>query len=223
MPTETETKPVVYQGMLHIDEPVYVWTPGGEERSPGWMALGKSPASRTLPQSIAELGAGNPKQKPLTSGEWMQARLYLQRAVHELEEDMTTGAYERTSTLVDYDHGLVIQIPEADADGNLVTDEKGIIRGRHTWEMALPKKSFYINQAPKDLAKFFNTIHGMDDAAGQLPDYAYFGIDDNPTGVRNLLRGRWRCADRGDRACPRRWRLEAFPLGRVCGFPRSLG
>ena len=200
MPADTkETATKAYKGLVSLEKPVHVWTPDGGYNAPRHIAEAKSPASMDLPETIIYMKSQSPKQRPLTSGEWHQVREALNTANPEIEENMITGAYERTSTLVDFDHGLVIQIPDADEEGNLIADEKGIIKGRHTWEMALPSKAGYVGQMPDDMAKFFNTIYGMEDAASQLPDYAYFFIDENPKGARNLLRGGWSYGDREDR------------------------
>jgi len=179
---------------MELEKPVHIWTPDGGYNAPKLIAEAKTPVSMDLPQTITYMKKQSQKHRPLTSGEWHQVRKALKEARPEIEENMITGAYERTSTLVDYEHSLVIQIPDADAEDNLITDGKGIIKGRHTWEMALPKSSGYIKQMPNELVRFFNTIYGMEDAAKQLPDNAFFFIDENPAGTRNLLRGDWSCA-----------------------------
>ncbi len=189
-----------YKDFVSLEKPVRIWTPDGGYNAPKLIAEAKTPTKMDMPETISFLRGQNPKQRQLTSGEWHQIREYLKAAKPDIEDNMITGAYERTSTLVDFDHGLVIQIPDIDTGNHLVRDGNGIIKGRHEWEMALPKKSGYIGQMPKDSAKFFNTAYGMDEAAKQLPDYAYFLIDDNPTGTRNLLRGLW---SSGRRECRR--------------------
>lgn len=187
-----------YRGLVKLDEQIPVWTPDGTTYAPGWIAAEKSPASRTLPQTMSELGASTPKQMPCTSGEWMQARLHLQNKHPEIEKGMTTGAYEKTATILDYVHGkpsqgggwfdgLVIQIPLLEG-GELAVDEKGIIKG-HVYEMALPIKSDYAKNLPKECDVFLNTIHGMESAREQFPE-AYVYLEPG-LGIINLLRGRW--------------------------------
>jgi hypothetical protein len=219
MTTETATR--TYKGFVSLEKPVHIWTLDGGYNAPRLIAKAKTPTGMNMPQTIVFLKGQRPRQRMLTSGEWHQVRGMLEATNPDVEDNMTTGYYERSSTLVDYDHGCVIQIPELDAEGNLVMDGQHI-KGRHVWEMALPKKSDDVKNMSADLAKFFNTIYGMEDAAKQLPDDAHFFIDENPSGVRNLLCGYYRYNYRETRrfdihGCwwPSHWRWNVASRGAV--------
>jgi len=208
MPTETAAKPLVYQGMLHLEKPLYVWTPDGGYEMPRWIAVEKSSASRTLFQTMQEMQAACPKQRPLTSGEWSVAREHVQAAHPEIEKGMITGLYEKTATILDYIHGsrgqsgdwfdgLIIQIPESNGK-EPVTDEKGIIKARDVWHAALPLKPDYAKSLPSDCDTFLNIIHGAEGARKKLPGYAYVNVFPEG-GLNNLVRGRWLYGGRGRR------------------------
>ena len=196
-----DTPTSTYEGFVILERPVHVWTTDGYYIAPRQIDTKKTSSKTTLPQIIAEARNKKPRQRPLTAGEWYMIREMLEQTEPGIEESMITAPYERTSTILDYIHGrgrrkyskkgyydgLLIQIPEADDEGNLIKDEKGILKARHIWEMALPIKSDYVKNMPPELDTFLNTIYGMDDARNKLPDYAHVSIKYD--GLRNLVRG----------------------------------
>ncbi len=197
-----------YKNLLTTQQPVEVWIPNGSYTAPRRIDTNKMPVNTTLPEVILEAGGRNPRQRILTSGEWHRIRENLQRTNAKVEEGMITGPYERTSTILDYTHGrkgdgdyfcgLLIQIPEVVDDGNFAEDEKGILKARYIWEMALPIKSDHVKNMPPELDPFLDTIYGMKEARKILPDYAYFYME-KPEGLISLLRGDWAWPDRGRR------------------------
>ena len=185
-----------YKGLFTLETPVEIWTPDGHYKASRQIDTKKTPVGTILPQVTIEARKMQPSQRPMTSGEWYRIREYLRNKNPDMEENMITGAYERTSTISDYVHGkkkkayfdgLLIQIPVSDDEGNLVTDERGILEARHVWEMALPVKSDYAKNMPPELVVFLNTIYGMEDARKRLPDCAYIYVV--PQGLKNLFRG----------------------------------
>ncbi len=207
MPTK-ESQQREYKHLLQIGEPMEIWTPDGCYKAPGHIDKNKMPDSLTLPQVIIEAAKRNPRQRIMTSGEWYQIREKLQETTPDVEKIMVSGSYERTSTILDFDHGkknkkdkyfdgLLIQIPKVDDEGNLSVDEKGILKARHLWEMALPLKSDHVNNMPPELDMFIDTIYGMKGVRKELPNYAYISI--TPEGLRNLLRGDWSWPDHESR------------------------
>jgi hypothetical protein len=176
------------QGLVRIMQRE-IWTPEGPYRSPAFIAAEKSSVCQALPDVMAEARSRDSEQRLLTSGEWHQIRVYSHEQSPHLEESMITGCYEMTSTLLDFEHDLIIQLPVLDNAGELVIDKKGIIQGRHIWKMALPRIAGYVNHMPDHFDTFFNTIYGMEDSMRRLPMYTYLDIEENPRGIRTLLRG----------------------------------
>jgi hypothetical protein len=190
----TGSKPAEnYPRLIRIDADIHIWTPGGEYTAPNLIAMDKVPIEDNYGQTANFLRRQTPSQYPLTSGEWNMTRICAQRANTELEHDMITGPLEKTSTFVDYKNGLVIQVPIIDEEGRIVTDEKGIIKGRDMWPMALPREGGLVEKLVvenPDLAEFFDTIYGMKDVA-RYPSSPLLYMDEPPFGVISILRGNW--------------------------------
>jgi len=185
--------------LADLGEPLHIWAPKGGYDIRLFIDIGNMPVNTTYTDIVLQVRAREPDQRPLTSGEWGVARERLQEADPKLEKSMITGAYERTATILVYSHGtrsekwhdgLLIQLPEVDEEGNFVRDPStGILKARDISEMALPIDSGYIGNFSKELATFFDTIHGKEGAMQKLPDYAYFHAI--PEGERNIVRGGW--------------------------------
>ncbi len=207
MSTAIDPQRELYTRVVQLPKPLEIWTPDGSYRGPTIIDRSKMPTNQTLFQTTKEAKESRyPLTEVFTSGEWFQILLALETMHSPVAGDMVTGPYERTSTLLDYEHGtrrdkwhdgLVIQLPEFDGRGNFVPDEKGIPKGRHIWEMALPIESICIENMPPELDEFLNTIYGMENARKQLPGEAYFYA--KPLEIRNLLRGYWDWPSRGSR------------------------
>ncbi len=204
------------QKFVYFKDPIDVWTPRGYRKSPRYLCVDKMP-EKSLQKHIDLAKAMNPKQRIITSGEWHQMDWIMQRTNPDLEEDMVTSPYERTSTILDYVHGkriekksglayfdgLLMQNPETDDKASFIFDEKRIMKAKDTWEMALP----LIGNNPTNMHRVFNrfidTIYGMKRARNRLwPDTSYIYLPDNPREFINIIRGNfgWRNLDMA-RAC----------------------
>ncbi len=225
MNVATDTRKELYTDVVQLERPPEIWTPDGVYKGPTIIDRRKMPVSQTLFQTTREAASRYPAMAPLTSGEWFQTLLALERLAEELEneeetqaeaaayratvEDMKTGFYERTSTLlhypetglsVEWHNGFFIELPEFDeGTGELIPDEKGVPKGRRIREMALPIQSGYVKGMPAELMPFANAIYGMNEASKQLPVYSFFNSLGKPKGTVNLLRGLWRWRRRENR------------------------
>jgi hypothetical protein len=211
MPAAQPAQQRKYKSLAEIP-PVEIWTPDFTYTAPRYIDREEMPVNLTYPQIVLEARVRKPSQRILTSGEWYQIREMLHKTDPELEKSMIKGNFERNSTLFDFTHGrrredyyegLLIQIPEMDDDGNILTDrgilefdkegnpipESGIITAEDVFEMALPLESGYIKNLHQRFNPLIDTIYGMKGAKEKLPGYAYISIYSN--GLRNLIRGHW--------------------------------
>jgi hypothetical protein len=195
---------------VKIAESVKVWTPDGYYESPTLIDMHKMP-DEDLAKQIFQAYARNPPQRILTSGEWHQIRETAQKTNPELEKSMIErgNGYERTCTLLDYEHGelrdqcydgFLIQIPEIALHDSrsapvINKNDKGIVRGRNIWRMPLPLEPYYAKDMPKIFDMFLNTIYGTENAREKYP-HAFVGLgsrQDNeitiPHGLIDIVRG----------------------------------
>jgi hypothetical protein len=195
-----------YKDLVKIAESVSVWTPDGYYEAPTLIDKHKMP-DENIAQQIYQASLRNPGQRILTSGEWHQVREIAHKTNPELEKNMIelgTG-YERTCTILDYDHGelhlkdkyfdgFLIQIPEIILEEQykipiINIDDKGMVKSRHRWKMPLPIEPYhYVMEMPKIFDTFLNTIYGTENAREKYP-YAHFGLGSRPDGVLKIPYG----------------------------------
>jgi hypothetical protein len=90
----------------------------------------------------------------------------------------------------------MVMIPLFGTDGKMLTDGNGVPKCRYEFECALPAKSDFAKNQPKDCDTFLDTLYGMEGARKKLPNNALIVVC--PEGeLDNFLRGRWRCGYRG--------------------------
>ncbi len=183
-----------YEGLPEIEKLMVVcWSPDGYYGTPMKIDVNNIPANTTLYEAISEARKRKPKQRIITAGEWHTIRNYLQKTNPEAEENMVRDPRKMTSTILDYGHGkrrknyfagLLIQMPEVNDEGNLLTDENGILKAKQIWEMPLPIGFYNLKELTKTFDKFLNTVYGTEDARKKFPearikasDHSFYGGD----------------------------------------------
>lgn len=202
-----------YRGFLDLStlgELPTIWTPSGSYTAPGFLQTEVKCIGYSLQGSMAYLAKEtHPSARIPTSGEWYRLMEFLGEKDPALSDRMVTEGVQRTSTLIDYDHGklcgngkwfdgLLYQIPELDGDSGCLADDQfnGIVRARYVDRMALPLNDFNVRNMLPEFEPLLNAIFGMEDARRQLlSKNVRFWIDENPSsggrfsGLRNIFRG----------------------------------
>jgi hypothetical protein len=141
---------------------VRVWTPSGEYDAPQLMAEERLRGLKTYAEAVEMLQAQPTPQRPPTAGAQYQLIQKLtgsgDPAMRRLGWGMVTNGSERTDTLVVYAggsfgpkdslvkkwyDGFVVDSPEV-RGGVIVTDERGVPKGRRVCQMALPLRGGYL-------------------------------------------------------------------------------
>lgn len=195
---------------------VPVWTPSGTEYWSGYVRLGKEKDVGDVAPNLTSLSQPGEIAYARRSAGFLPSPGLRYQAVATLAKDrrerfvdgfardlavqsFVSDIAEDSSTVLKflrigakYADGLVIQYPVVNADGtDFERDEKGIPKGRQTWQMALPIKHHPVSAMGDEFDPFLNTMFGMEGARKMIRDSGFGMVVVEPVGERRVICSPW--------------------------------